>query len=149
MTTVNDSHSRFAAVPVEYDTTILSRAESEIAGIPVLVESSHWDDGNYMEALIFAPPGEEEGGSELVESFRLGGFYMDSLIFVPSDVADKDDVALEALVRASGRVKDDSSMTINRNFGGYTFVNFNFVSGFELLDPAPPAPEPSLERRSG
>ena len=149
MTTVNDSHSRFAAVPIEDDTTVLSRAESEIAGIPVLVESSHWDDGNYMEALIFAPPGEEEGGSELVESLRLGGFYMDSLIFVASDIADKDDEALEALVRAAGRLKDDSSMTINRNFGGYTFVNFNFVSGFELLDPGPPAPELSLERRSG
>ena len=149
MTTVNDSHSRFEAVPIEDDTTVLSRAESEIEGIPVLVESSHWDDGNYMEALIFAPPGEEEDGSELVERFRLGGFYMDSLIFVSSDIADKDDAALEALVRASGRVKDDSSMTINRNFGGYTFVNFNFVSGFELLDPGPLAPEPTLERRSG
>ena len=125
MTTVNDPNNRFAGVPVEYDTTILSRAESEIAGIPVLVESSHWDDGNYMEALIFEPPGKE-GGSELVESFRLGGFYMDSLIFVSANVEDKDDEALEALVRASGRVKDDLSMTINRNIEGYTFVNFNF-----------------------
>ena len=139
MTTVNDPNNRFAGVPVEYDTTILSRAESEIAGIPVLVESSHWDDGNYMEALIFEPPGKE-GGSELVESFRLGGFYMDSLIFVSANVEDKDDEALEALVRASGRVKDDLSMTINRNIEGYTFVNFNFVSGFDLLDPESPAP---------
>jgi len=139
MTIVNDPNNRFAGVPVEYDTTILSRAESEIAGIPVLVESSHWDDGNCMETLIFKPAGKE-GDSELVESFRLGGFYMDSVVFVSSDIADKDDEAIEALVRASGRVKDDSSMTINRNFEAYTFVNFNFVSGFDLLDPESPAP---------
>ena len=97
MTTVNDPANRFVGVPVEDDTKILSRAETEIAGIPVLVESSRWD-----------------------------GAYMESLIFVAADVEDKDDEALEALIRASGRVKDDSAMTISRTADGYTFVNFNF-----------------------
>jgi len=97
MTIVNDPNNRFAGVPVEDDTRILSRAETEIAGIPVLVESSRWD-----------------------------GTYMESLIFVDADVEDKDDEALEAMVRATGRVEDDSSMTIRRTIAGYTFVNFNF-----------------------
>ena len=125
MTTVNDSKNRFANVPVEYDTTILSQFESEVEGIPVLVESSHWDDGNYIEVLAFAPEGDAEAASEPEVIARWGGFYIESLIFVSADVADKDDEALEALARASGRVKDDSSLTIKRNSGGYTFVNFN------------------------
>jgi hypothetical protein len=124
MTTVNDSTKRFADVPVEYDTTILSQVESEIEGIPVLVESSHWDDGNYIEVLALAPD-DAEGASEPEVIANWGGFYIESLIFVSADVEDKDDEALEALARASGRVKGDSSLTIKRNTGGYTFVNFN------------------------
>ena len=39
---------------------------------------------------------------------------MESLIFVSANIEDKDDEAIAVLVRAFGRVKDDSPVTIER-----------------------------------
>jgi len=89
---------RFANIPVDAETRILSRAEIEVEGL----------------------------ANAIIESSRSDGAYMESLIFVSADVADKDDESLEALVRATGKPKTDSTMTINRDPGGYTFVNYNF-----------------------
>jgi hypothetical protein len=100
MNTGNTSTNRFTHIPDDDYTTILSRAESEIASIPVLVEASSWD-----------------------------GIYMQSIVFASSDVEDKDDEALAARVHTSGRVKSESAVTISRKSGAYTFVNFNFFDG--------------------
>ena len=89
---------RFANIPVDAEARILTRAEIEVEGLP----------------------------SAIIESSRGDGAYMESLIFVSADVADKDDESLEALVRTTGKPKADSAMTINRDPSGYTFINYNF-----------------------
>ena len=89
----------FSTVPVEADTRILGEGETRIRHYDALHQEWFWE-----------------------------GIRAQSLIFVAKDVASLDDVELEALARESSLVRDDSQVTIKRDSGGFTFINFNFIT---------------------
>ena len=90
--------SKFSNVPVEDDTKILVSLENKLGERDVLYQKWFWD-----------------------------GITAESLIFASDDVVSLTDNELKAEVQTSPLVKSDS-ITISRSDGGYTFVNFNFVT---------------------
>ena len=90
--------SKFSNVPVEDDTKILVSLENKLGERDVLYQKWFWD-----------------------------GITAESLIFVSDEIVYLTDNELKAEVQTSPLVKSDS-ITISRSDGGYTFVNFNFVT---------------------
>jgi len=90
--------SNYQSVPIDDDTKILVSLENKLGERDVLYQKWFWD-----------------------------GITAESLIFVSDDVVSLNDNELKAEVRTSPLVKSDS-ITISRSDGGYTFVNFNFVT---------------------
>jgi hypothetical protein len=89
---------KFDSVPVEADTKVLFRHETNLGKFEVLYEKWEWD-----------------------------GITADSIIFIDEDVADLDDKELENMVSESPFFKGGKT-TIKRSESGFTFVNFNFES---------------------
>lgn len=90
---------KFANVPTEADTRILSRETIMINGTEALHEKWFWE-----------------------------GIKAESLVFAVSDLGQISDHALLSLARASGLIASDSEPTIKRDSSGFHFVNFNFQS---------------------
>ena len=91
---------KFKNIPVEEDTKILFRQQIAVGPYEAIHEEWKWD---------------------------FEGVKAESLIFLHTDVAALTDTDLERAVRESGLVQYDSKVTITRDKGGYTFLNFNFV----------------------
>ena len=89
---------KFKNVPVDADTNILFSAEANLGEYDVLYQKWSWD-----------------------------GIIAESVIFVSEDVADISDAEIEAEVRTSPLVEEESQMTIKRAESGFTFANFNFL----------------------
>lgn len=90
--------SKFDAVPVESDTTILASFEAKMDEHDVLYQKWVCD-----------------------------GIRGESFVFVAADVAALSDKGLEAFARSSPMIKPESSVTMTRG-DAYAFVNFNFAS---------------------
>jgi hypothetical protein len=88
---------KFADVPRDPDTRILSQALGTLGGIDALHQRWNWE-----------------------------GVLGESLIFVSEDVKGLGEEGLKQLARESSLVQDGSDFTIKRHPLGYTFVNFNF-----------------------
>ena len=88
---------KFADVPRDPDTRILSQALGALGGIDALHQRWNWE-----------------------------GVLGESLIFVSEDVKGLGEEGLKQLARESSLVQDGSDFTIKRHPLGYTFVNFNF-----------------------
>lgn len=88
---------KFARVPVEPDTRIVSQSHGAIDDLDALYQQWNWEG--------------------------VGG---ESLVFVSEEVKGLGDQELKELVRGSGLVEDGSDITIRRSEPGFTFVNFNF-----------------------
>ena len=61
------------------------------------------------------------------EKWNFDGITAESIIFLSEDVKHLDDEAVQAVVKTSPLVNEDSTLTFSRKDGGYTYVNFNFV----------------------
>lgn len=92
-------NEKFANVPMESDTRLLTQADAQVKGIDALYQIWIWE-----------------------------GITAESLIFANADVADLDELALKALVSDSIYAKNESidKMTYSQSQTGYTFINFNF-----------------------
>ncbi len=89
-------HSKFKDIPRDEDTKILFSSPMKWGELDIVYEKWYWD-----------------------------GINAESVIFLNEDVANLDNEALEADVRSSPLVNDDSQVTIKR-VEKFTFVNFNF-----------------------
>ncbi len=89
--------SKFNNVPVEEDTKILFQQEVTLGEYEVLYQKWIWD-----------------------------GITAESIIFADEDIVKLKDNEIEAAVKTSPLLKEDSSITLNRSESGFTFVNFNF-----------------------
>lgn len=90
--------NKFDAVSVESDTKLLFQAIGKLDDYDVLYQKWFWD-----------------------------GITAESFIFSNEDIACLSHKELEHEVKTSPLVKQDSSITIKSD-GGFTFVNFNFLS---------------------
>lgn len=90
--------SKFDAVPVEADTTILFQVEAKLGEYEVLYQKWYWE-----------------------------GITAESVIFANDDVTRLTDDQLKQEVGTSPLVNPESQITLTRSDSGYTFVNFNFV----------------------
>ncbi len=88
---------KFADVPVDEDTKIIQRKETEIDNLPVLIQKWTFD-----------------------------GIVAESAIFHDKDVCGINDEDLFQKIVNNYTVGPDLRHTITRDFDGYTFVNFNF-----------------------
>ena len=88
---------KFADVPIDPDTEILSQSLVTINGVDALYQRWNWE-----------------------------GVIGESLIFVSEEVKGLGDKALKKLAVASSLIEDGSDFTIKTNPLGFTFVNFNF-----------------------
>lgn len=91
---------KFADVPIEPDTRILSRSLGAIDDLDALHQRWNWE-----------------------------GVVGESLIFVSEEVEGLGDEELRQLARGSSLAEDGTDFTIKRSQAGFTFVNFNFHSG--------------------
>lgn len=91
---------KFAHVPMDPDTEVLSQALGTADGIDALHQRWNWE-----------------------------GVIGESLIFVSGEVEGLGDEELKQLARGSSLAEDGSDFTIKRTPGGFTFVNFNFHCG--------------------
>jgi len=89
--------NKFATVPIETDTTILFQQEATLDNYDVLYQKWFWD-----------------------------GITAESIIFVTADISALTDDEIEAEVKTSPLVKENSSITLKHGKTGFTFVNFNF-----------------------
>ncbi|MEI6606607.1 MAG: hypothetical protein WCP35_14965 [Verrucomicrobiota bacterium] len=89
--------TKFDAVPVESDTTILASFKARMDPYEVLYQKWSFD-----------------------------GILGESIIFAAADVAALNDDELEAFARSSPMIKSETSVTITRR-EAFAFVNFNFV----------------------
>lgn len=92
-----ESMSKFQNIPVEKDTKIIFQQEATLGQYEVFYQKWFWD-----------------------------GITAESIIFANEDVSELDDSEIEAEVRTSPLISQDSKITITRSESGYTFVNFNF-----------------------
>jgi hypothetical protein len=88
--------SKFANIPVEADTKIISQLETMLGSYSVLYQKWVWD-----------------------------GITAESIIFANEDIASLTDEELEKKVKDSPICRENSQITI-RKTDGFTFVNFNF-----------------------
>lgn len=88
----------FDNIPVEEDTRIWFRVKANLGEYPVCYEK-----------------------------WSCEGIQAESIIFKHVDTEQLLDGELEELVRSSPLIKSGSGITLKRNSGGFTFVNFNFV----------------------
>jgi hypothetical protein len=89
-------NSKFANVPVDEDTTIISQLEALLGSYPVLYQKWVWD-----------------------------GISAETIIFENLDIASLTDEELEKEVKSSPICRENSQITIKKT-DGFTFVNFNF-----------------------
>lgn len=89
--------NKFDNVPNDIDTKIIIQQEATLGKYDVLYQKWFWD-----------------------------GITAESIIFDSKDVSDLNDVEIEAEVRESPLLKDDSAITIQKSDSGFVFVNFNF-----------------------
>ncbi|MDP1615435.1 MAG: hypothetical protein Q8L68_06525 [Methylococcales bacterium] len=89
-------NSKFANVPIEEDTTIVSQLEAMLGDYPVLYQKWVW-----------------------------GGIAAESIIFADEDIASLSDEQLENEVRGSPICRENTQVTIKKT-DGFTFVSFNF-----------------------
>ena len=88
---------KFAGVPLDPDTEILSQSLVTIDGVDALHQRWNWE-----------------------------GMLGESLVFVSEDVKGLGDGGLKELAVASSLVQEGSDFTVKTHPGGFTFVNFNF-----------------------
>jgi hypothetical protein len=91
-------NEKFKNIPVEEGTKILFSSPMKWGELDIVYQKWNWE-----------------------------GIAAESIIFSSEDVQEMDDEVLEADLRASPIVNEDSQMTIKRG-DEFTFVNFNFVS---------------------
>ena len=84
-------------IPIEPDTRILFKNETNLGAYPVRYEIWSWD-----------------------------GYRAESFIFSNDDASGLSDKKIEKVVRESGLTNEESSLTINRSDSGFVFVSFNF-----------------------
>ena len=89
--------SKFDRLPVEEDTTVLLRVQTQIGGYDALYEVWLWDN---------------------IQAY--------SAIFVSGEVAELGEDRLTELVREQFSLEPDASTTYSKDDDGYTFVNFGF-----------------------
>jgi hypothetical protein len=94
-------NDKFKQIPVEIDTTIISRKEVNVASYEALYEIWSWD-----------------------------GVTAESIIFDSKDVAHLTDSEIEEMILTLSFFKRESSVTLKRSTD-FTFVNFNFTSNDE------------------
>jgi len=91
---------KFDAIPVDEDTKILFQQEANLGTYRVLYQKWYWD-----------------------------GITAESIIFDSQDVENLTDDEILAEVKTSPLLTKDSKTTLSRSKSGFTFVNFNFVTG--------------------
>jgi hypothetical protein len=89
--------NRFANVPIDSDTTIVSQHQVTVQGISALHQHWRWD-----------------------------GVCAQSLIFVAEDIAQLSPEELKTMLLKAGLLQLDQSITTSTTTNGYAFVNFNF-----------------------
>ena len=89
--------SKFNNVPVEKGTKILFQQEAVLGQYEVLYQKWFWD-----------------------------GITAESIIFSSEDITELRDHEIEAEVKESPLLREDSSIILKRSESGFTFVNFNF-----------------------
>jgi hypothetical protein len=77
--------------------------------------------------ILFSSPMKWGELDIVYQKWSWEGIRAESIIFLSEDVKDMDDETLDADLRSSPIVNEDSQMTIKRG-DEFTFVNFNFVS---------------------
>lgn len=95
-------NEKFANVPVEVDTKVLSRTPITFGSYEAIHEKWKW---------------------------VLEGVSAESIILLEADISAVSDDELKQKLRDSGLMKPDSQITIARERVGFTFLNFNFVVG--------------------
>lgn len=95
-------NEKFANVPVEEDTRVLSRTPIVFGVYEAIHEKWKW---------------------------VLEGVSAESIILLDTDISEVSDEELTQKLRDSGLMKPDSQITIARERQGFTFLNFNFVVG--------------------
>jgi len=90
-------NQKFNNIPIEPDTRILFKHETNLCGYPVRYEIWSCD-----------------------------GYRAESLIFSNDDVLRLTDKEIEMVVHESGLIHEESGININRSDSGFVFVSFNF-----------------------
>lgn len=90
--------ARFASVPQDRNTRVYSRRETTIGEYGVLHECSNWD-----------------------------GIDAESIIFANEDIDGLSDSEIQAIVKGSRFIGDNSNTTLSRSDSRFTFVSFNFA----------------------
>lgn len=90
---------RFAKVPLEDDTKLLSQRPAHLGDYPACYQQWIWET-----------------------------IYGESLILVAEDVAHLSEVRLVAMLRESGLLTDDKDPTFKISGSGFLFLNFNFLA---------------------
>jgi len=91
--------SKFNNVPVEKGTKILFQQEAVLGEYGVLYQKWSWD-----------------------------GVTAESIVFLNEDIAGLGDNEIKAEVKESPLLNKGGNITLERSRGGFTFVNFNFVT---------------------
>lgn len=91
---------KFKSVPVDEDTKILIDQPMKLGSYDVLYQKWVWE-----------------------------GVLAESFIFLSADVSALSDEELKEEARASAMIKANSKLTLSQSDSGYTFINFNFVTG--------------------
>jgi hypothetical protein len=89
--------TRFANIPLDPETRIISKIEIIIDKIPALIEQWSWD-----------------------------GIAGKSAIFIDVDVSNYSDEELFLKIVEHFNISSDTRHTVQRNSNGFTFVNFDF-----------------------
>ncbi|HMN57527.1 MAG: hypothetical protein J0I00_17700 [Burkholderiales bacterium] len=89
--------SKFANVPLDDDTRVLSQSEVSINGLDALHQRWVWD-----------------------------GIIGQSLVFLAGDVSATTDQEIVDMARVAGLVAMESATTVSRGDSGFVFLNFGF-----------------------
>ena len=90
-------NKKFKNIPIEPDTRVLFKKETNLGGYHVRYEIWSWD-----------------------------GYRAESFIFSNEDVSGLSDMEIEDVVRESGLIHEESGITLNRSDSEFVFVCFNF-----------------------